>query len=82
MLPGRFTKPLGIFGASGKDKINKFEQNMNSILDSKAKALGVSIYGYSKVNVGGQDYTVGDIVQNEDGITGRILPDGSVFYSE
>ena len=82
MLPSRFGKPLGIFGESGDVKIDKFEENMNSILDSKSKAFGVSIYGYSKVDIGGQEYTVGDVVQNAEGKTGRILPDGSVFYSE
>ena len=82
MLPGRFNKPFFVFGESGNLKIDKFEENMKSILESKLKVFGTSIYGYSKINIGGQVYTVGDTVQNAEGIQGQILPDGSVFYSQ
>ena len=78
MLPGTFNQPL-FLGSDGSTKLNSISKNLNASLDTQLSTNQLAIYGYSKVDVGGQKYTVGEIVTNhETGQTGRINPDGSV----
>ena len=39
---------------------------------------GWVVNGISTVKIDGQDYTVGDIIQNREGKQGRINPDGTI----
>jgi len=77
LIPGRFNNPLG-FGTDSQVKIDNLIRNLSNDLENKLKANGLSIYGFSKVGSGDEEYLVGDIVVSSDGRTGRILPDGSV----
>lgn len=51
---------------------------MNNKLKNSLATNGLSIYGYSKVNIGGSEYTVGDLITNASGQVGRVNPDGSI----
>lgn len=76
-LPGRFSEAFGFGQDSGK-KIENFSNIMKNRLQDRASAYGLAVYGFTKVNVGGQELVVGQEVKNADGITGRVLPDGSI----
>lgn len=76
-LPGRFSEPLGL-GQDSLKKIENFETIMNNKLKNSLATNGLSIYGYSKVNIGGSEYTVGDLITNASGQVGRVNPDGSI----
>lgn len=79
LLPGRFSEPtIFKFGVNSQDSINSFIKNASDTLRNKLNSSGASIYGFSKVNIGGDEYTVGDIIKNESGQMGRINPDGSI----
>ena len=79
MLPTSFNQPL-FLGTDGAKKIQSLQTALNGSLDSTLSTNGLAVYGYSKVNIGGNQYTVGDIVQNSNGQSGRINPDGSITY--
>ncbi len=77
-LPGRFSETLGL-GQDSASKIANFESIMNDRLKQRLDVNNLSIYGYSKVPIGGQEYTVGDVVTGADGTTqGRVNADGSI----
>lgn len=75
-LPNNFT---GAFftGNNGGQSIEDIKASLTGKLDTTLKTQGVAIYGYSTVNLGGQDYKVGDVIQ-VNGKKGRVLPDGSI----
>lgn len=75
-IPGKFNNSFFV-GSSGLNKIQSLRESIAGKLDSGLRANGSSMYGFSKVNVGGKEYTVGDIIEIN-GKTGRINPDGSV----
>lgn len=75
-LPGRFSNSLGFGQDSGK-KIQNFANEMNLKLENALKTNGLSIYGYSKVKIGDQEYTVGDTIE-ANGQKGTVLPDGQI----
>ena len=75
-LPGRFTEAF-FLGVESSVRLDNFETKIKGALESKLGINGASIYGFSKIKINGQDYTVGDII-SVNGIKGRILPDGSV----
>lgn len=78
LLPSRWNNAFFI-GVNGEDKIDSFKKNVGDTLTNKLNGYNASIYGYSKVKVDGEEYTVGDIVKRrDDGLTGRINADGSV----
>lgn len=77
MLPGRFSEPFGL-GADSSVRIDNFTDNLTKDLQNKASSKGWSIYGLSKIKVGNEQYTVGDIIKNNKGQSGRINADGSV----
>jgi hypothetical protein len=77
LIPTTFNQAF-FFGSDGANKINSLQNSLNATLDSKLKTSGASIYGYSKVDIGGKEYVVGSMVTSPDGKTGRINPDGTV----
>lgn len=68
-------------GFSSEKDIDNFVGQLTSDLTNKASAKGLSIYGVSKIDIGGDTYTVGDIVDNGEQ-KGRINPDGSITIIE
>lgn len=76
-LPSRFSEKFGL-GQDSLKKITNFEETMNTKLQNALSSSGLSIYGYSKVNIGGKEYTVGDTVTGSNGQSGRVNPDGSI----
>lgn len=75
-LPGlpSIIEPLG----KGNIKIEDFKNSIASKLDTALTARNASMVGYSKVDVGGQKYTVGQTVTNSKGQQGRVNADGSI----
>jgi hypothetical protein len=80
-LPGRFNFQI-LKGVSSGDRIQNFQNDMRNKLDNRLKNNGLSIYGFSKVNVGGNEYVVGSTVVNEAGQEARVLPDGTFYTSD
>lgn len=76
-LPGRWDEPLGI-GADSDLRIDNFDKKINESLQTKLNINGAAIYGYSPIDIGGEDFIVGDVIQNEAGQYGRINADGSI----
>ena len=80
-LPGRFSDTPGtgnLVGQNSLQSINNFETIINNRLRERLETNGLSMYGYSKVKIGSKEYSVGDVVTNSQGQTGRVLPDGSI----
>lgn len=75
-LPGNFNETF-FLGADGKTKIDDLKKSLEGKLQTNLKTNGLAIYGYSKVKIGDQEYTVGDVVSNGKE-QGRINPDGSI----
>jgi hypothetical protein len=80
-LPGRYSNTLG-FGAPSGNKIANFQEIIDNRLKERLAANGLSIYGYSTVNVGDDSFVVGDLIQNSSGQVGRVNPDGSITIVE
>lgn len=78
LLPGTASNALFTFGRNGQTKIDTLKQSLEEKLNTNASSNGISIYGYSKVNLGGTDYTVGDVIQDSSGALGRVNADGSI----
>ena len=76
-LPGRYSETLGL-GRDSLKKIESFENVMNQKLNNALKTNQLSVVGYSNVDVGGQEYTVGDVISNGQGQYGRINSDGTI----
>ena len=76
-LPGRVSN-FGFFGADSQLRIDNFASKIQGTLNAKLKANQAAIVGFSKVNVAGQSYTVGQIVENAQGQKGRVNADGTV----
>nr|MDQ3007865.1 hypothetical protein [Chloroflexota bacterium] len=80
-LPGRFSEAFGL-GQNSDKQIANFAAVMKDKLSNRLSNNGLSIYGYSKVNVAGQEYTAGDVIDNGAGLKGRVNPDGSLTTEE
>lgn len=65
-------------GVDSSFKIDNFTNALSSDLKNKASSHGWAVNGISTVNVGGSDYTVGDVISNDQGQYGRINADGSI----
>lgn len=74
------------FGLLGKDsalrkvaekKIEDFQYSMEQKLNTILKSNGLSIYGYSTVDLGGQPHVVGSTITDGKQV-GRVNPDGSI----
>jgi hypothetical protein len=79
-LPGRFSEPFGI-GQDSNVVIQNFSNIMNNRLQERLASNGLSIYGYSTVDAGGKSYTIGDVIETEDGKRGVVLPGGKISTS-
>lgn len=75
-IPGTFNQSFFI-GTSGKTKLEGLAKSISDKLDSNLKASGVSMYGFSKIKLGNNEYKVGDIIESN-GHQGRVNPDGSI----
>ena len=77
MLPGRFSKPLGL-GVNSNVSIDNFTTALSNDLNNKLNVQGYSIYGFSTIKMpDGKDYKVGDIISNGTQ-QARVNPDGSL----
>lgn len=77
LVPGAFNSSL-FLGASGDTKLRSLDNLMTTNFDNYLDSNQLTVYGYSKIDADGQQYTVGEIVSNEYGQQGIIQPDGSV----
>lgn len=77
MLPGRWSESLGL-GVNSDKRIDNFTNALTDDLKNKVNSKGWVVNGISTVKIDGQDYTVGDIIQNREGKQGRINPDGTI----
>ncbi len=75
-IPGTYNQSFFI-GASGENKLDGLNKSISDKLDAGLRANGVSMYGFSKVKLGGKEYTVGDVI-DVNGTQGRVNPDGSI----
>jgi hypothetical protein len=75
-LPGRLSNTFGL-GVSSESKIENFTKIMNNRLNERLNTNGLSMYGYSKVKVAGEDRTVGEVI-DVGGTQYRVLPDGTL----
>lgn len=80
-LPGRISN-VAFLGPDSQSRITNFASKIEGTLNTKLKAQQASIVGFSKVNVGGTDFVVGQIVTNAAGQQGRVLPDGQIVLIE
>jgi len=76
LLPGTFNQPL-FLGSDGMKKLNSLESSMKTNLDNILNSKQQSIYGYSKVDVGGIKRTVGEVI-DIGGQQYKVLPDGTL----
>lgn len=81
MLPGRFAEPLGL-GVEPQLRIDNFINALSGDAKNKASAQGWAINGLTKVKIGEEEFTVGDIITNSFGQKGRVNPDGSITLQE
>lgn len=68
----------GIFSLYAPGKMDAFKNSLEGKLDTTLRANDLSIYGYSKVKIGDQEYKVGDVIDNGQGQQGRINADGTI----
>lgn len=73
----RGTTTPGI-GVTSTQRITDLNNSIQGKLNTSLAAHNVVMVGYSKVNVGGQQYTVGQTVTNDKGQTGTVNADGSI----
>jgi len=76
-LPARVSNVLGL-GADSQLRIDNFTEKIEGTLDTKLKANQTAIVGFSKINIGGEEFTVGQVVTNGDGKQGRVNADGTI----
>lgn len=88
-LPGRFSDTSGmntvggnIFFEDSGTRLNNFSSFVSNRLSERLDANNLAIYGYSKVNIGGEQHTVGEIITNSEGQAGRINSDGTITLVE
>ena len=77
LVPGKFNTVAGL-GTEGTLKLEALQNQMTSAFDDKLDSRGLSVYGYSTTDIGGESYTVGEIITSEYGQQGRVNPDGSI----
>lgn len=75
-IPGTFNQTLWM-GSSGENKLEGLKKSLEGKLDTGLKANGISMYGFSKVKVGDEEFTVGDIISNGTQ-QARVNPDGTL----
>lgn len=80
-LPGRVANigVLGVkLGPDSQKRIDNFATKIEGTLETKLKAQQASIVGFSKVDIGGEKFTVGQTITNSAGQTGRVNADGTI----
>jgi hypothetical protein len=77
LVPTAFNSSF-FLGSGGDTKLTGLQNLMTTDLDNKLNSSQLSIYGYSKVKAGNDTYTVGEIITNEYGQSGKVNPDGSI----
>lgn len=77
LVPSAFNNSL-FLGSSGDTKLNGLQTLMSTDLDNKLNSNQLTIYGYSTVDAGGQQYKVGEVITNEYGQKGIVQPDGQI----
>lgn len=79
-LPGVRAEPFfGAFTPNTTDRIrNNFKGKLEDTLSTKLETQGLTMYGFSRVDVGGEEYTVGEILTNANGQQGIVNPDGTI----
>ena len=75
-IPGTYNETFFI-GQSGDTKLKGLQKSIEDKLDAGLRANGVSMYGFSKVELGGTKYNVGEIIESN-GMKGRVNPNGSI----
>lgn len=81
-LPGRYSEAL-FLGQKSENKISNFEKVMRNRMQDRSAAYGLAVYGFSTVKApDGNEYVVGQEIQNSDGTTGTVLPDGSISIED
>lgn len=80
MLPGRLAEPF-FLGPDTQVRIDNFIKQISGNLDTRLNAQGISIVGFSTVDLGGTKYKVGDVIESN-GVRGRVLADGSIAIIE
>lgn len=74
-------KNLNQLTGEGIKKLNALQDLMTNELNTKLDSKDLAIYGYSKVNVDGQPFTVGDKL-DMNGIKFTVMPDGTLSREE
>jgi hypothetical protein len=64
--------------STGVQNIADLKSSLSGKLDTLLSNNNAVMYGYTKVNIGGQPYTVGQLITNPSGQTGRVNADGTV----
>lgn len=77
LVPDAFNSSFYL-GSSGATKLEGLSSLMKTNLDNTLSTNQLTLYGYSTVNLDGQDYKVGEIITNEYGQQGLVQPDGSI----
>jgi hypothetical protein len=77
LVPDAFNSPFYL-GSSGETKLNNLSNLMTSNFDNFLNSNQLSVYGYSQVPLGDEDYTVGEVITNEYGQSAIVQPDGSL----
>ncbi len=80
-LPGNFSNSL-FLGSSGNTQIDSLQSSITGKLNTALQTNNLAIYGYSTVNIGGQQFVVGQTVTNSNGQTGRVNADGTITLTQ
>jgi hypothetical protein len=75
-LPSTFNRIFWL-GGGGENLLDGLKKSIGDKLNTSLNAQGASMYGFSKVKLGGADYTVGQEIE-VNGVRGRINPDGTI----
>lgn len=75
-LPGRFSESF-FLGRDSEDVIKNFRDEMNQKLSNALANNGLSMYGFSTVDVNGTERKVGEVIEIS-GMKLRVLPDGTL----
>jgi hypothetical protein len=76
LLPTTFNQPF-FLGSDGLKKLSSLETSMTTSLNNVLNSKQQSIYGYSKVKIGGVDRIVGEVI-DIGGVQYKVLPDGTL----
>lgn len=78
LYKSKLPNPYGLVPKIGNVKIQGLKSSLEGKLDTTLNSNGVSIYGYSQVDTPIGKKTVGETIMGENGLSGRVNPDGTV----